>query len=130
MSRVLGVVAGAGYALVVAATTPFTRDADIAVALPLVALAVMVSLRWPWHTGRIRLPRPERGHPYLPWLLLFGAETIWELFNYVAPGRRAEHPTFSSMTDAVDRTYLLKALVVLAWLSLGWLMVRKGSKAT
>ena len=34
------------------------------------------------------------------------------------------------MTDAVDRTYALKALVFFGWLWLGWCIVRAGTRAT
>jgi hypothetical protein len=32
------------------------------------------------------------------------------------------------MTDAVDRFYLLKALVFLAWLALAWMILDRGSR--
>jgi hypothetical protein len=61
-------------------------------------------------------------------LVLFVAVAAWESYTYLAPGSRAEHPTFSSMTDAVDRFYLLKALVFLAWLALAWMILDRGSR--
>ena len=51
----------------------------------------------------------------------------WELVQYVARGSRGAHPTLSSMADAVDRTYVLKAVVFFGWLCLGALIVRKGT---
>ena len=51
---------------------------------------------------------------------------VWELFNYLVHGTRANHPTFSSITDAIDRFYLLKTLLFLGWLAGGLVIVRRG----
>jgi hypothetical protein len=51
---------------------------------------------------------------------------VWELAEYAARGSRADHPTLSSMLDAVDRSYGLKALVFFLWLWLGAAIVRRG----
>ena len=72
--------------------------------------------------------RPASGHPYLPWLGLLIVFVVWELFNYLVHGSRADHPTFSSITDAIDRFYLLKALLFLGWLAGAWVIVRRGSR--
>jgi hypothetical protein len=61
-------------------------------------------------------------------LFFFIIETAWELFNYVVHGPRGDHPTFSSITDAVDRFYLLKSVVILGWLALGWMILRRGAR--
>jgi hypothetical protein len=125
----MALAVGAGYALVVAATTPFTLAADVATAVPLAACAVAAAVRWP----RRPTPLPPLGggtgprHPYLPWVAVVVALVGWEFFNYLAPGSRADHPTLSSMVDAVNRFYGLKAAVVLAWLALGWMLVRRGA---
>ena len=52
----------------------------------------------------------------------------WELAEYAARGSRADHPTFSSMADAVDRFFALKALMFFLWLALGAAMVRAGAR--
>jgi hypothetical protein len=54
---------------------------------------------------------------------------VWELFNYLVHGTRANHPTFSSITDAIDRFYLLKTLLFLGWLAGAWEIVRRGSRS-
>ena len=59
-------------------------------------------------------------------MVLFAAVVAWELVEYASRGSRAAHPTLSSMLDAVDRYYLLKALIFFAWLYLGAAIVRKG----
>jgi hypothetical protein len=122
------VLGGGAYALGAASTTPFTLPADVMVALPLAAMAVLVVVRWPRSTVGLRRSTVATGHPFLPWTILLAVFSGWELFNYVVPGSRADHPTLSSMTDAVDRSYLLKALLFTGWLALGWLIVRRGTR--
>jgi hypothetical protein len=126
-------VGGVGYSLIAASTTPFTLPADVLTGAAIVLMAVAVCVRWPLRTRSLRT-RPatsvsRTGHPYLPWLVLVIVFVGWELFNYLVHGTRADHPTFSSITDAIDRTYLLKALMFLAWLAGAWVIVRRGSRA-
>jgi hypothetical protein len=54
---------------------------------------------------------------------------LWELADYAARGSRADHPTLSSMLDAVDRFFVLKTLLFFAWLCLGAAILRKGRPA-
>jgi hypothetical protein len=116
----------AAYALGAAATTPFTVPADVLTALPIALMTVLVVVRWP---GRPRpRPVPPGTHPYLPWACFVVVVAAWELANYLATGLRATHPTLSSMADAVDRHYLLKALVFFGWLGLGAAVVRLGTQ--
>ena len=121
---------GIGYSLGAAATTPFTTAANVITALPIVVLAVAVVVRWPRRTGVVRRPRPEpaaTGHPYRPWVVLFAVLAVWEVFNYVVRGSRADHPTYSSITDAIDRYYVFKVVLFAAWLALGWLVLERGA---
>jgi SNF family Na+-dependent transporter len=113
------------YALYAAGTTAFTRSANIATALPIVAVVVMVVVRWPLRPRRLTLG-PDAGHPWRAWVCVFGAVVAWEVAEYAARGSRADHPTLSSMLDAVDRYYVLKALVFFLWLWLGAAIVRRG----
>ena len=133
---------GTAYALVAASTTPFTLPADVLTGLAIVGMAVLVVVRWPFHTRAAELPGPDlaspdpagpdpagpgrAGHPYVPWVLAAAAFTAWELFNYVVHGSRADHPTFSSITDANDRFYLLKALLFLGWMAAAMVIVQRG----
>jgi hypothetical protein len=128
---------GVGYSFIAASTTPFTLPADILTGTAIVGLALLVCVRWPLRTRAARsaaaTPTPTAGgsgHPFGPWVGLFVAFVVWELFDYLAHGSRSEHPTFSSITDAIDRTYLLKVLMFLGWLAFGWVIVRRGSRAT
>ncbi len=125
--RAVLLVGAIAYSLIAASTTPFTKPADIVTGLAIVAFAVLVCIRWPLRTRS--LPPSSAGHPFVPWLLLFVLFTAWELFNYLVHGTRANHPTFSSITDAIDRFYLLKALLFLGWLAGAWVIVRRGSRA-
>jgi hypothetical protein len=127
-------VGGVGYSLIAASTTPFTLPADALTGAAILVMAVAVCVRWPLRTralraARVRTATTTAGHPYLPWLGLVIVFVVWELFNYLVHGSRADHPTFSSITDAIDRTYVLKALMFLGWLAGAWVIVRRGSRA-
>jgi positive regulator of sigma E activity len=119
--RIALVVVGAAYAFVAAGTTAFTRSANIVTGLPIVALAVLVILRWPLRPRPLRADsdRVATSHPWRAWLILFGALVAWELAEYAARGSRADHPTLSSLTEAV---------VFFLWLALGVAIVRKGGR--
>jgi hypothetical protein len=90
-------------------------------------MAVAVLVRWPLRTRKVRAAT-RSGSGYLPWFGLFVLFVVWELFNYLVHGTRADHPTFSSITDAIDRTYVLKALLFLGWLAGASVIVRSGSR--
>jgi hypothetical protein len=128
--RIALVVVGVAYALLAASTTAFTRSANIVTGLPIVALAVLVIVRWPFRPRPLRAAsdRVATPHPWRAWLILFGALVAWEVAEYAARGSRADHPTLSSMTDAVDRYFVLKAVVFFLWLALGVAIVRKGGR--
>ena len=49
-----------------------------------------------------------------------------ELTEYLARGSRAAHPTLSSMVDALDRHWGLKAVVFFGWLILGAVILTLG----
>jgi hypothetical protein len=132
-------VGGSAYSLIAASTTPFTLPADVLTGLAIVAMSVLVVVRWPLRARTARPARSARaaggpesrataGHPYVPWILLLVVFTAWELFNYLVHGSRADHPTFSSITDANDRFYILKALLFLAWMAGALVIVRRGSR--
>ena len=121
------VVILAAYALLAATTTAFTASANIVTALPIVAMVVLVLLFWPLRARPLTLG-PDAGHPWRAWVIVFSAVVAWELAEYAARGSRADHPTLSSMLDAVNRFYGLKALVFFLWLYLGAAIVRRGGR--
>jgi hypothetical protein len=136
---------GVAYSLIAASTTPFTLPADVLTGLAILAMAVLVVVRWPLRTRMTAIPpdamdaprppiRPAVRssarpgvRPYLPWVLLLIAFVAWELFNYLAHGTRANHPTFSSITDANDRFYVLKSLLFLGWMAAAWVIIGRGT---
>lgn len=127
-------VGGVAYALIAASTTPFTLPANVVTGLAIFAMAVLLVVRWPLRprslrTAAVAAAAPRRGHPYILWLLFLLLFVGWELFNYLVHGTRANHPTFSSITDAIDRFYLLKTLLFLGWLAGALIIVRRGSRA-
>ncbi len=115
------------YALFAAGTTAFTRSANIATAVPIVAVVVLAVARWPLRPRPLELG-PDAGHPWRAWVCVFAAVVAWEVVEYAARGSRADHPTLSSMLDAVNRFYGLKALVFFLWLYLGAAIVRRGGR--
>jgi hypothetical protein len=139
-------VGGSAYSLIAASTTAFTLPADVLTGLAILTMAVLVIVRWPLRTRSAAAPStpptisppagdaagdaagaPRRSaHPYLPWLVLLAVFVAWELFNYLVHGTRANHPTFSSITDANDRFYVLKAMLFLGWMAAGWVIVGVG----
>jgi hypothetical protein len=121
------VVVMVAYALFAAGTTAFTRSANIATAVPIVVLLVLVLVLWPLRARPLQLG-PDAGHPWRAWVCVFAAIVVWELAEYAARGSRADHPTFSSMLDAVNRFYGLKAIVFFLWLYLGAAIVRRGGR--
>jgi hypothetical protein len=123
--RTLLAVGAAAYALGAATTRAFTEPANLLTALPIVALAVLLVVRWPLRPRPLKLA-PDEAHPWRAWVILFVAIVAWEVAEYAARGSRADHPTLSSMLDAVDRYYVLKALVFFLWLWLGAAIVRRG----
>ena len=126
--RIALAVVGVAYALLAASTTAFTRSANIVTALPILALAVVVVVRWPLRPRPLRadVDREGAAHPWRAWVILFAALVAWEVAEYAARGSRADHPTLSSMTDAVDRYFGLKTVVFFLWLALGASIVRLG----
>lgn len=121
----------AGYALGAAATTPFTWAANVMTAIPIVGVGILAVVRWPARPDRSGLlvddGGPGRRHPYLGWVILLAVVVAWELVEYLWRGSRSAHPTFSSMADAFDAHYVLKAVAFLAWLWLGAAIVRAGA---
>jgi hypothetical protein len=105
--------AGVAYALGAAATTPFSSAANVMTGIPIVLLGVLAVVRWPLRPHPVR---PEGQHPFRDWIILGAALLAWEVAVYAARGSRADHPTLSSMVDAVDRYYVLKFVLFFGWL--------------
>ena len=109
LPRTLFLVAAAAYALVAATTTAFTGSANLVTAIPIVGLAVLVLVRLAAPPAATPTSATGSSHRWRAWVVLFLVIVAWELAEYAARGSRADHPTLSSMLDAVDRHYALKA---------------------
>jgi hypothetical protein len=96
-------------------------------AIPIAALAAGAIARWPAHPTID--PKPRQKLRSWPWLVALVAVVTWELVSESLPGTRGDHPTLSSMLNAVDRSYGLKFVVFLGWLTLGWAVVELGRQA-
>jgi len=131
--RVVALVVAAAYAGGLAVTEPFTTPADVVTACGVAggAVALVLSL-----TGRrdgsegvevtgsaAQALGPTSVRGALPWVVLAVAVVGWEVFCYFGAPRSA-HPTISSIYDTVAGWRAAKAVVVLAWLGLGWELVR------
>ncbi len=89
----MGIVVLAGYALWLAATTPFSSPANILTGIAIAVVVVMAIIRWPARPTRVVIAEAERPpHPYLGWLVLFGAIVAWELVMYLVRGSRSGPP--------------------------------------
>ena len=102
----------------------FTHPAEVFTFVP--ALAVLVWTLRP--SARLPVIRDDLGprQPWwtvLPWLLAIAALVGWELSELFQKPRQA-HPTLSSITNDLLSTHPSRFLGFLAWLLLGWLLVR------
>lgn len=119
--------------MLLASTRPFTVPADTLTALGLAggAAALVARLAVDRRSRGAEAPQgtptrpPERAAAtWLPWVVLVVVATGWELSSYFG-GPRPEHPTLSSIYDLAAGSLWLKAAIVLAWLGLGWELVRR-----
>jgi hypothetical protein len=125
-------------------THPFTLGADVVTALPLGAMVAAESARLIGsRRSRVRAAaRPGQvdisvdntiGSPairgirgFIPWIVLSALVVGFELFNYFELPRHA-HPTLSSLSDEVTRSPAGTALLFVAWLALGALLLKRAA---
>jgi hypothetical protein len=116
------VVALGVYAWEAAGLRPFTIGEELMVALP--ALLVSAAACWPRRaTGTPSAIRSSRGS-IVVWLALVGLALAWELFAYFSSPRE-QHPTLSVIADEVMSVQPGRALLFLAWLALGALLITR-----
>lgn len=120
-------VAAVAYAVLLATTRPFTVAADVVTALGLAAGAAALGVRL---ASERRVAASAEGTlegspggTAIPWLVLLTVAVGWELYCFFG-GPRPAHPTLSTIYDLVARWPAAKAVVVLAWVALGWELVR------
>jgi hypothetical protein len=115
------------YASVASFTHPFTDGADLVTALPIAAAAVMVArMRSSWPGPSPARVGEEGSTPnrwWGVWAAVAAAAAGWELYCYTA-APRSEHPTLSSLLDALDASHPGRAAAIALWLALGWYLVR------
>ncbi len=58
---------------------------------------------------------------------MFVAVVSFELLVFFEQPRQA-HPTLSSLSDSLSDSHAGKAVLFLAWLSLGWLFLRRRAR--
>jgi hypothetical protein len=121
-------------------THPFTLGADVVTAIPLGAMLGAEAVR----LIRSHLSRAHAGvrpgpvdspvdtpvvravRSFIPWIVLSGVVVGFELFNYFEQPRRA-HPTLSSLSDEVTRSPAGTAVLFVAWLVLGALLLKRAT---
>jgi hypothetical protein len=125
---VLGAVVVGAYCWFSADLRPFTIPIDAAVAVP--SLIVMA---YAWRRSGVSVTKPagndvsgSRGSA--PWVALFGVLVALELSAYFSSPRR-EHPTLSSISDALMGTHVGRAVMFALWLLLGWALLLRRAPA-
>jgi Family of unknown function (DUF6186) len=122
----VGALIGA-YSWFSADLRPFTIPIGAVVAIPSVVVA---SLTWSQSGSRTTMTADEKALRRLdaaPWAVVFGLLTAFEVAAYLSSPRR-DHPTLSSMADALMNTHPGRAAVFAFWLLLGWaLFLRRAS---
>lgn len=123
---VLALPGGALYALVVGSFIRYSWPATIAVVV-VGALAVGRGWRGPVLLRADPGPLPRAGAALWAGLLVAGG--LWELFALLRQPSLATssyaHPTISTLTDPLLAGAPGRALVLAAWLALGWALVRR-----
>jgi hypothetical protein len=121
-----GVACGAGYALVVGSFSRFSWPATV----PVVALGtavVMIGWRGPRRFRPVHGPVPVAGTAL--WGAVFVAACLWELASLLQQPNLETgsytHPTISTLTDPVLASMAGRAVVLAAWLGLGWFLVER-----
>lgn len=122
-TRVAAAAAAVAYAVLLAMTKPFTVAADVVTAVGLAAGAAALGVRLASEGRGEGGLEGSPGGTATPWLVLLTVAVGWELYCFFG-GPRPAHPTLSTIYDLVARWPAAKAVVVLAWLALGWELVR------
>jgi hypothetical protein len=115
----LGIAAVAvalAYSWIAGGLRPFTQPGNISVALPVVAVLVLVCLRRPRGRGTdtARIGRKT----VIVWVGLLVALVAWELIAYRS-SPRDDHPTLSSIADSIMSVHPGRAAMFLGWLAAG-----------
>jgi hypothetical protein len=109
------------YSWVASGFRTFTHPAEVATAIPIIAVAITMAI---WH--RHDYPKHPAEQPRR-WLLAWGALLVflivWELYE-LRGSPRYDYPTLSSIVDSLfRRSRLFHAAMFAGWLGLGWRFV-------
>jgi hypothetical protein len=122
------------YAMGAALIGSYTTEAHVAVGIPIAAALVLVVLRR--HTRLVRAPlapsttRADANRRVLIlWAVLLGATVYWQLMVFTS-GPRDTYPTVSSLINIAMDPYPVRVTVWVAWLVLGWYLVRSAPTRT
>jgi hypothetical protein len=116
--KVAGAVVLVAYAALVATVRSFTWPALVLTAIAGIVVLVLAA-RQPAHRPRVR---PRRG--IVLWAILAAAVIAWELVAYFQ-SPRDDHPTISSMVDALEAHRPLRAVLFIGWVVLGRKLARR-----
>jgi hypothetical protein len=108
----------AGYAWLGGGFRSFTWQATAATAA---GAAAIVIFAWRCRSHRFVVPANRMG--LLIWSAWLAAVIGWESWAF-AGQPRAQHPTLSSIADALTDTRPGRAAALLAWIVLGWWLAR------
>jgi hypothetical protein len=122
--RVVAVVAAAlVYSWIASGLRPFTHPEAVAVSIPLVVAGVALLRSRPGVDAAAALHEaPRRG--WWVWVALLVALLACELISF-ALKPRADHPTLSSIADAVMSTHPGRFAMFAAWLAVGYWLFRR-----
>jgi fucose 4-O-acetylase-like acetyltransferase len=119
-----GIAAAVCWAWFASGVRTFTRPAELLTFVPAL-LVLLMTLRPAGGAPVVSAESSPRKAWWtvLPWIAAFAALLAWELSELFSQPRQ-QHPTLSSITNALLSTHPTRFLGFLAWLLLGWLLVR------
>jgi xanthine/uracil/vitamin C permease (AzgA family) len=117
--KVAGAVVLVAYAALVASVRSFTWPALVLTAVAGVVVLVLATRR---QAERSPATGPRRG--IVLWAVLAAAVVAWELLAYFQ-SPRDDHPTISSMVDALEAHRPLRAVLFIGWVVLGRELARR-----
>jgi hypothetical protein len=117
------IAVAAGYAYWATGLRPFTPRAYLAVAVPMLAVAVLMLASHPGgapaRSGRITLRRAW------PWIAVVGCGCVIETVGLLLGGRSSAVPTLSTVFDHALRWHFSRWLLFCIWLALAWLVMSR-----
>ena len=109
------------YAWVVAGFAPFSLASSVAV---FVTGAVVLVVAFGFTPPRVATAKPLTKAGVGAWAAILGAFSLQEVLNFTLGSTRA-HPTLSILVAPLLEDHLVKAVAVLIWLGVGWVLVRR-----